>query len=52
MKSKDAMFSSHASFRELHSLLAIALIGIVMLHIGAALHHHFIRKDKVLKSML
>ena len=43
---------NYALFRELHSLLAIALIGIVMLHIGAALHHHFIRKDKVLKSML
>lgn len=43
---------SYALFRELHSWLSIALIAIIILHIGAALHHHFIRKDNVLKSML
>ena len=42
----------YALFRELHFVLAIALVGLVALHIGAALHHHIIRKDTVLKSML
>ena len=42
----------YALFRELHGWLAIALAGAVALHIAAALHHHFIRKDNVLKSML
>lgn len=43
---------NYALFRELHGWLALALIGMIVLHIGAALHHHFIRKDNVLKSML
>ncbi|KKO44468.1 cytochrome B561 [Arsukibacterium ikkense] len=43
---------NYALFRELHGWLAFALIGLIALHIGAALHHHFIRKDNVLKSML
>lgn len=42
----------YALFRELHSLLALALIGMIALHVGAAMHHHFVRKDDVLKSML
>ncbi|WP_213994628.1 cytochrome b [Arsukibacterium sp.] len=42
----------YALFRELHGWLAVVLIGLIALHIGAALHHHFIRKDDVLKSML
>jgi cytochrome b561 len=43
---------NYALFRELHGWLALALIGMIALHIGAALHHHFVRKDHVLKSML
>jgi len=43
---------NYAVFRELHGWLAIALLALVVLHVAAALHHHFIRKDKVLKSML
>ena len=42
----------YALFRELHGWLAIALTSVIALHVGAALHHHFIRKDNVLKSML
>lgn len=42
---------NYALFRELHGWLAIALIGMILLHVGAALHHHFVRKDNVLKSM-
>jgi cytochrome b561 len=43
---------TYAIFRELHAWLAIALICLILLHIAAAAHHHFIRKDNVLKSML
>ena len=43
---------TYAVFRELHGWLAVALIALVALHVAAALHHHFIRKDNVLKSML
>ena len=43
---------NYALFRELHGWLAVALTAVIALHVGAALHHHFIRKDNVLKSML
>jgi cytochrome b561 len=35
-----------------HKTLAFALIGLIALHVGATLHHHFIRKDGVLRRML
>lgn len=38
--------------RELHGTIALCLIGLVVLHVGAALHHGWIRKDGVLNSML
>ncbi len=41
-----------ALFRELHGWSALTLIAVITLHVAAALHHHFIRKDDVLKSML
>lgn len=36
----------------LHGALALTLAALVTLHIGAALYHHFIRKDDVLRRML
>lgn len=36
---------------EVHAYLAYALGGLVSLHIGAALFHHFIRRDNVLIRM-
>ncbi len=42
----------YSLFREMHGILALALVALIMLHIAGALHHHVIRKDKVLKSML
>ncbi|MDF3023734.1 MAG: Cytochrome [Alphaproteobacteria bacterium] len=36
----------------LHEYLAYALIGMIAVHIGAALKHHFISKDATLKRML
>ena len=35
-----------------HKFLAFALIGLICAHIGAALFHHFIRRDGVLRRML
>ncbi|MEE4188101.1 MAG: cytochrome b [Roseobacter sp.] len=38
-------------FRGMHGTLWILLVLAVLGHVGAALHHHFIRKDRVLKQM-
>lgn len=37
---------------EFHKLGAWALLGLIAMHIGAALYHYFIRKDNVLGRML
>jgi cytochrome b561 len=39
-------------FKESHELIAWVLIGLIALHGGAALFHHFILKDGILKRML
>ncbi len=36
----------------IHSLLAGILVGLITIHVIAALKHHFINKDNVLKRML
>jgi cytochrome b561 len=36
----------------LHRWLGIAIAVIAAMHIGAALHHHFLRKDRVLMRMI
>ena len=41
----DRLFSLHAA-------CGIAIAGIVVLHVAAACHHHFVRKDRVLLRML
>ncbi len=35
-----------------HRWTGFFLIGLVLMHVGAALYHHFIRSDNVLKRML
>ncbi len=35
-----------------HSVIAWVIIGLLVLHIGAALKHHFIEKNNVLRRML
>lgn len=37
---------------EAHETAAWALIGLVVLHAGAALWHHFVRRDNTLRAML
>lgn len=39
-------------FSELHEMLAFLTIGLLALHIGAALKHHFMNRDNVLVRML
>jgi cytochrome b561 len=41
-----------ATLLQLHGLLAFTLCAVLALHIGAALHHHFVRKDDTLRRML
>jgi cytochrome b561 len=38
--------------KELHEISAFALVGLAILHIGAALKHHFIDKDGLVGRML
>jgi len=38
-------------FKEIHEYLGFTLIGLVILHALAALYHHFIVKDNVLRRM-
>jgi len=35
-----------------HAILAFALLGLVGVHVAAALHHHFVRRDALLRRML
>lgn len=37
---------------EIHAILAFSLIGLIVLHAGAALKHHFFDKDDILRRML
>lgn len=38
-------------FREVHALVAWALIALVLVHIAAALHHGLVKRDGVLQTM-
>lgn len=38
-------------FRSIHGAVWIVLISAVVGHVGAALYHHFVKKDDVLKRM-
>jgi len=40
------------AMKETHDTLALALYAIVFLHVAAALKHHFLMKDDVLRRML
>lgn len=35
-----------------HNTLALVLIGLLVVHVGAALYHHVIKKDNILRRML
>ena len=39
-------------FKQLHEYMAMATVALIVLHVGAALKHHFINKDDVLSKIL
>jgi cytochrome b561 len=43
--------SLHRLFEESHEFLSYALLALVALHVAAALRHHFIKKNDVLRRM-
>jgi cytochrome b561 len=45
----DALFQT---LLELHDALGYAFAAVVALHAGAALRHHFVRRDETLRKML
>jgi cytochrome b561 len=47
---EDRAFSDRVLL--VHALVALVIACLVAAHIGAALYHHFIRKDRVLERML
>jgi cytochrome b561 len=48
--SEDRAFSDRLF--TVHAWIAIAIACLAAAHIGAALHHHFVRKDRVLMRMI
>jgi cytochrome b561 len=51
----DLVPKNHALYEALvttHGTLAVVLCGVVALHVAAALKHHFMHKDDVLRRML
>lgn len=40
------------TFATIHYFCALALTGVVLAHIGAALKHHFVDKDNILRRMI
>jgi cytochrome b561 len=47
---EDRAFSDRVLF--VHGLIALAIAGLLAAHIGAALQHHFVRKDGILMRMI
>jgi len=46
----DKVLARQMSFT--HTILAYVIIAMVLLHVGAALKHHFVNKDNVLRRMM
>lgn len=43
---------SHGAWEEVHEIAAKLVVGLLVLHVGAALKHHYIDKDGVLARMV
>lgn len=41
----------HELFEEMHRLAAFSIIGLLVLHVAAAIKHHFVNRDDVLANM-
>lgn len=44
--------ATHETFEGVHYYFAMGTLGLLTLHVGAALKHHFINRDAVLRRML
>lgn len=42
----------HEAFEEIHEFLAFSILGLLALHVAAALKHHFLDRDAVLTHMI
>lgn len=42
----------HEIFEDMHAAAAYSMAGLIVLHVGAALRHHFLLKDKILRRMI
>jgi cytochrome b561 len=49
---KAQMHAAHAAFWTTHQLLAKLAYALIVLHVGAALRHQFIRRDEVAARMI
>ena len=47
---EDRTFSEQVLF--VHGLIGLAIAGLLAAHIGAALQHHFVRRDRILWRMI
>jgi cytochrome b561 len=47
---EDRAFSDRVLFG--HGFIALTIAGLLAAHIGAALHHHFVRRDRILMRMI
>lgn len=47
-----AMYVNSATFAPIHRLLTWSLLAVAVVHAGAALWHHFVRRDEVLRRMV
>ncbi|MFD2029265.1 cytochrome b/b6 domain-containing protein [Ancylobacter dichloromethanicus] len=47
-----AMYVDSAAFAPIHRVLTWSLLAVVVVHVSAALRHHLIRRDEVLRRMI
>lgn len=44
--------AAHEMWEDTHRVLAYVLLALVVVHVAAALYHHFVKRDAVLKRMV
>jgi cytochrome b561 len=44
--------ATHEMWEDTHRILAYVLLALVAVHVAAALYHHFVKRDAVLKRMV
>jgi cytochrome b561 len=49
---REALHPYHEGFQTTHVLLAWSAIVLIPIHVGAALYHHFLRRDDIVRRMI